>query len=192
MLSILFSEFKEWGCPNCGCDSVTSGCFSCGGVTSGTCRHCKLTFEIRSDNGKGIVQYGSHPENPSDPNSESVMEYAHRIAHPRSGVSAWHWEPKDIRPEEGEYWSSRGVGYDLSGFVKTKAAGERILAMVHEVLGTDKCETYLDFRPSEPTWIQFKFHKDEFDIEKLDSLTRDSGIITKDIIKQCIYGESSK
>lgn len=88
MLSILFSEFKEWGCPNCGCDSVTSGCFSCGGVTSGTCRHCKLTFEIRSDNGKGIVQYGSHPENPSDPNSESVMEYAHRIAHPRSGVSA--------------------------------------------------------------------------------------------------------
>lgn len=35
-------------------------------------------------------------------------------------------------------------GYDLSGFVKTKAAGERILAMVHEVLGTDKCETYLD------------------------------------------------
>lgn len=84
---MLFSEFKEWGCPK------TSGCFSCGGVTSGTCRHCKLTFEIRSDNGKGIVQYGSHPENPSDPNSESVMEYAH----PRSGVSAW--EPKDIRPE---------------------------------------------------------------------------------------------
>ena len=116
------------------------------------------------------------------------MEYAHRIA--RSGVSAWHWEPKDIRPEEGEYWSSRGD--DLSGFVKTKAAGERILAMVHEVLGTDKCKTYLDFRPSEPTWIQFKFHKDEFDIEKLDSLTRDSGIITKDIIKQCIYGKSSK
>ena len=84
-------------------------------------------------------------------------------------------------------------GYpDVSGFVKTKAAGERILAMVHEVLGTDKCKTYLDFRPSEPTWIQFKFHKDEFDIEKLDSLTRDSGIITKDIIKQCIYGKSSK
>lgn len=27
---------------------------------------------------------------------------------------------------------------------------------------------------------------------ELDSLTRDSGIITKDIIKQCIYGKSSK
>ena len=141
MLSILYNEYKEWGCPNCGCDSAISGCFSGGGVTTGTCRHCKLTFEIRSDNGIGTVRYGSHPENPSDPKSEYVMEYARRIPHPRSGIPAWHWEPKDVRPEEGEYWSSRGVGYDLSGFVKTKAAGERILAMVHEVLGTDKCET---------------------------------------------------
>lgn len=71
MLSILY---KEWGCPNCGCDSATSGCFSGGGVTTG---HCKLTFEIRSDNGIGTVRY--HPENPSDPKSEYVMEYARRI-----------------------------------------------------------------------------------------------------------------
>lgn len=100
MLSILYNEYKEWGCPNCGCDSATSGCFSGGGVTTGTCRHCKLTFEIRSDNGIGTVRYGSHPENPSDPKSEYVMEYARRIPHPRSGIPAWHWEPKDVRPDE--------------------------------------------------------------------------------------------
>ena len=119
------------------------------------------------------------------------MESAIRIEHPRKGIPAWNWEPVDERPEKGDYWNSRGPGYpDVSGFVKTKAAGERLLAMVHEVLGTAKCKTYLDFRPSEPTWIQFKFHRDEFDIEKLDSITRDSGIITKDIIKQCAYGRS--
>ena len=113
------------------------------------------------------------------------MEYARRIPHPRSGIPAWHWEPKDVRPDEGEYWSSRGVGYDLSGFVKTKAAGERILAMVHEVLGTDKCETYLDYRPSEPTWIQFKFQSSEFDLEKLDKLSREADrVVTKEILKQ--------
>lgn len=88
MLSILYNEYKEWGCPNCGCDSAISGCFSGGGVTTGTCRHCKLTFEIRSDNGIGTVRYGSHPENPSDPKSEYVMEYASRIPHPRSGIPA--------------------------------------------------------------------------------------------------------
>lgn len=108
----------------------------------------------------------------------------------RSDVPAWHWEPKDVRPEEGEYWSSRGVGYDLSGFVKTKAAGERILAMVHEVLGTDKCETYLDYRPSEPTWIQFQ--SSEFDLEKLDKLSREADrVITKEILKQCLHGKSN-
>lgn len=134
----------------------------------------------------GIVKYGCHPENPSDPKSKWVAQSELNILE----KVFLHWEPVDERPEEGEYWNSRGPGYpDVSGFVKTKAAGERILAMVYEVLGTDKCKTYLDFRP---TWIQFKFHKDEFDIEKLDSLTRDSGIITKDIIKQCIYGKSSK
>lgn len=99
---------------------------------------------------------------------------------------------KEMSLEEGEYWSSRGVGYDLSGFVKTKAAGERILAMVHEVLGTDKCETYLDYRPSEPTWIQFKFQSSESDLEKLDKLSREADrVVTKEILKQCLHGKSN-
>lgn len=113
-------------------------------------------------------------------------EEAIKIDHPRKGIPPWHWEPKDVRPEEGEYWHSRGVGYDLSGFVKTKAAGERILAMVREVLGTDDCESWLDYRPSEPTWIQFKFQSSEFDLEKLNKLSREANnVITKEIIKQC-------
>ena len=158
MLSILYNEYKEWGCPNCGCDSAISGRFSGGGVTTGTCRHCKLTFEIRSDN--GIVRYGSHPENPSDPKSEYVMDVGFLIQglvfQPGIGNQRMFVQRKE-----------NTGGYDLSGFVKTKAAGERILAMVHEVLGTDKCETYLDYRPSEPTWIQFKFQSSEFDLEAI-------------------------
>lgn len=75
---------------------------------------------------------------------------------------------------------------DLSGFVKTKKAGERILAMVHEVLGTTECKTFLDYRPSEPTWIQFKFQKEEFDLDMLDALSRkNNGVITKEIIESC-------
>lgn len=56
-----------WGCPNCGCDSVISSGVSGGGLTSGTCRHCKLKFEVRSENPMGIVKYGCHPENPPRP-----------------------------------------------------------------------------------------------------------------------------
>lgn len=78
------------------------------------------------------------------------------------------------------------IGYDLSGFVKTKAAGERILAMVHEVLGTDKCETYLDLVN------QLGFSSSEFDLEKLDKLSREANrVITKEILKQCLHGKSN-
>ena len=133
-----------------------------------------------------ICEYAGYPEDPENPRSKYVMEQAIRIPHPRAGIPSWHWMPKDERPEEGEYWSSRGVGYDLYGFVRTKKAGERILAMVHEVLGTTECKTFLDYRQSEPTWIQFKFQKEEFDLDMLDALSRENGgVITKEIIKQC-------
>ena len=93
----------------------------------------------------------------------------------------------DIRPDgEGEYWRSRGPGYpDISGFVKSKQAGERIDKMVSEIIG-DIHLTHLDYRENEPTWIQYKFHSDEFDMEMLDKLTKENnGIITKEIIKKC-------
>lgn len=165
MLSILYSDFEQFGCPNCGCDAARGSC-------SATCRHCGLHFEVRGSTVYSTCEYAAYPEDPENPRSEYVMEQAIRIPHPRIGIPSWHWMPKDERPEEGEYWSSRGVGYDLSGFVRTKKAGERILDMVHEVLGTKKCKTYLDYRPNEPTWIQFKFDKDEFNLDAIDKASR--------------------
>lgn len=186
MLSILYSDFKQFGCPNCGCDSAKGSCASGEGLSSATCRHCGLHFELRAPQVSMICEYAGYPEDPENPRSEYVMEQAIRIPHPRAGIPSWHWMPKDERPKEGEYWNSRGVGYDLSGFVRTKKAGERILAMVHEVLGTTECKTFLDYRQSEPTWIQFKFQKEEFDLDMLDALSRENGgVITKEIIKQC-------
>lgn len=45
---------------------------------------------------------------------------------------------------------------------------------------------FLDYRPSEPTWIQFKFQKEEFDLDMLDALSRENGgVITKEIIESC-------
>ena len=94
----------------------------------------------------------------------------------------------DVRPDgEGEYWQSRGPGYpDISGFVKSKEAGERIDKMVSEIIG-DIHLTHLDYRETEPTWIQYKFHGDEFNMDMLDKLTKENnGIITKDIISECV------
>lgn len=96
-----------------------------------------------------------------------------------------HYVAPDKRPEEGEYWNSRGIGYDLSGFVVSKLSGERLLRMVKLVLETDEPKSWLDYREQEPCWIQFKFQKEEFDLEKLQSLaTANNNIITIDILKQ--------
>jgi len=94
----------------------------------------------------------------------------------------------DDRPEEGEYWCSRGVsdGLDVSGFVKSKKAGERLMRMVKLVLETDDTKSWLDYREREPNWIQFKFKPEEFDIKKLDDSVRsNNNIVTLEILKEC-------
>lgn len=95
----------------------------------------------------------------------------------------------DVRPEGGgEYWASRGASSsDVSGFVKSKEAGQRLLRFVRYVLEKDETETWLDYREREPEWIQFKFSATEFDIQKLDELCKaNNDIITEDIIKSCV------
>ena len=58
--------------------------------------------------------------------------------------------------------------------------------MVKEVLGIDEPASWLDYREHEPEWIQFKFQSEEFDLEKLDKLSRkNDGIITKEILIEC-------
>ena len=112
----------------------------------------------------------------------------------RIEIGCWN-EPampvlEDKRPEQkyAEYWRSRGASnYDVSGFVNTKAAGERLLRMVKLVLEKDECETWLDYREAEPEWIQFKFSAKEFDVEKLSKLAKENdNIMTMYIMRECM------
>jgi len=97
----------------------------------------------------------------------------------------------DSRPEEGEYWQSRCIGGsdknpDCSGFVVSKKAGERLRRMVNLVLEKDKTKSWLDFRESEPNWIQYKFSGHEFDLEKLEKMASEKGnVVTIEILKEC-------
>ena len=93
----------------------------------------------------------------------------------------------DSKPEVGEYWRSRGVGYDLSGFVVSKLAGERLTRLVKYVLNIDEPLSHLDYREFEPNWIQFKFQKEEFNLELLDKLARaNDNIVNEAILRQCM------
>ena len=99
----------------------------------------------------------------------------------------------DSKPEVGEYWRSRGVGYDLSGFVVSKLAGERLTRLVKYVLNTDEPLFHLDYREFEPNWIQFKFQKEEFNLELLDKLAKaNDNIVNEAILRQCMINDSEK
>lgn len=99
----------------------------------------------------------------------------------------------DSKPEVGEYWRSRGIGYDLSGFVVSKLAGERLTRLVKYVLNTDEPLSHLDYRDFEPNWIQFKFQKEEFNLELLDKLARaNDNIVNEAILRQCMINDTKE
>lgn len=184
MIAIRISEYQKSGCPNCGCDFNVRD-FACLSSQPGvTCKHCGLHYYLVSDDAN---QYDLSETNVrKDENGKYVMELPIIIPHPRRGKNKWRWEAPDECPEYGEYANSRGVGYDLSFFIKSKKAGERILQMVKDVLQAEKPTSYLDYRESERTWIQFKFKKEEFDLERLDSMVTDNkNVLTKEILEKC-------
>lgn len=160
MITISQASYKLYGCPTCGC--IHGQCPSViGGVAYMICTECKDRY---------YVAYNGHQD---------------IVSHPRNNIPFHDYESPDLRPDYGEYWKSRGVGYDLSGFVKSKKAGERLLEMVKDVLSVENPKTWLDFRKNEPNWIQFKFNKEEFDLCKLDVLAEENnGVVTKEILQQ--------
>lgn len=183
MLAVYYKEVELYGCPNCGCDTWTRDSCYRGDQPTGTCKSCGLHYQILADSTKPEIQIGTGRK---DKDGKDIMEYPILIPHPRKGIPKWHYELPDIRPEYGEYWQPRGIGYDLSGFVKCKQAGIRILEMVREVLKKDIPESWLDYREHEPFWIQFKMQKSEFNLEKLQKMVQDNdGIITKEILTEC-------
>ena len=176
-IAIRSGDFDKWGCPVCGSD-YSHLSMSGGGAAHVTCGECGHDYILVNDSlnevpfksGKGEMSAGT----------------VFIIEHPRKGIDKHKYKAPDIRPDgDGEYWKPRGIGYDLSGFVKSKEAGERIVAMFEKALGK-KPETWLDFREREPNWIQVKVQSSEADLEKLYELTKETGIITYDIILSVI------
>lgn len=184
MLAISWSDYEKYGCPNCGCDrAITDNCYR-GDQPGVTCKSCNLHFQILADGlTRSSVEFGTGRK---DSDGKDILECPIFVVHPRKGTPHWHYEMPDVKPEYGEYWKPREIGYDLSGFVKSKPAGERLLELTKEVLGKEKPDSWLDWRKDEPEWIQFKFQKNEFDLEKLrNAVIENDCIISKEILMKC-------
>ncbi|MDO4282816.1 MAG: hypothetical protein Q4D02_04190 [Clostridia bacterium] len=196
-------DFKEFGCPNCGCDFAYNSCGISGmGAMPAKCGECNHEFVILAD---GLT------ESPIGFGTENQNEYYHPKlqTHPRKGTPKHKFVRPDLRPENGigEFCSPRGVGYDLACFVKSKEAGQRIVQMFEKIAAKRKkkaqgCKCFvcghspawLDYRPHEPLWIQVKIQycsKHERNISVLSQLIAKDGIITEDKIMQAINFEET-
>ena len=170
-IAVSSSDYKESGCVKCGCEYCYGQGISGGGTTPVVCGECETRFIILAEGlTKSRIGFGS---------GDGPASYPELQAHPRKGTPNHPYIRPDVKPEGGgEYWAPRGVGYDLSGFVKGKEAGERIVKMVEKGIGRTP-KTWLDYRPSEPKWVQVKVQAvDGINLETLCDLCKD-GIITE-------------
>jgi hypothetical protein len=180
LVAVSFLAIEKFGCPYCGYRSFSTP-MSGGGTAVCVCGECDLQFAGLADGlAKSAIGFGDF--------------YPVLRQHPRTGTPS-HGTP-DTRPEGGgEFFSSRGIGMDrvpcfvcgdsknynnnISGFIRTKDAGERIGEYFSN-------EQYLDYRENCPDRIQFKIgacKNHTAELRYLDALVSD-GVITEDKVKE--------
>lgn len=184
-VTISVEEAEKHGCPYCNFRSHRFH-VSMSGASMVSCAECERPFTVLF-NGLRFSPFTDKQEVAPHPLKENLARGT-----------------KDEPPEEGEWFSSRGVGLDsigscvfcnqtvtgyqanISGFIKTKEAGERLLNWFENVDGLRAKGVFLDYRKDYPDRIQFKIgsckdHDESLQI--LDKWLSFSDIITKHFIK---------
>lgn len=182
-MAISAESFELYGCPHCGYRSGFS-LVSYSGSTSCRCGECDGNFILLAE---GVEKSAISVGNPAT--------FLELTKHPREGIPA-HGRP-DTRPEGGgEFFQSRGIGLDItpgcfvcggkealytniSGFVRTKEAGERVVKMFNGV------GAYLDFREHEPDRVQVKIgacDKHLGNLKLLEGIIKDKFVIMDEMI----------
>lgn len=197
MIAISSSDYEKFGCVNCGCDfAYNPASISGNGTFPAKCGECSTEFVILAD---GLEKSGLGFGNGSNDYTYPILQ-----EHPRHGILKHKFVRPDIRPENGigEFCNSRGVGYDLACFVKSKEAGKRIVDMFDKIFEERKKEhknckcfvcgkdpVWLDYRPHEPLWIQVKIQYCKYherNINVLSQLINEDNIITEDKIRMAM------
>lgn len=189
--AVTWSDYEKYGCVECGCEYCYADYIS-GPSTPVICGECQSKFVILADGlTKSNLGFGT---NKKDDKGETIFEYPILGKHPREGIEKHKYVRPDVRPENGigEFANPRGVGYDVACFVKSKEAGVRIVSMFEKISKeyeeSDKkfgFSCWLDYRPTEPKWIQVKINYPNEDRASLlcALLNNNGNIITEDIIR---------
>lgn len=224
MIAVNYSDYEKYGCVNCGCDFCYSDHISgsttpviCGECNTrfviidddfhiSTLGFSKKDYDgvVIKENNNGMyltkadilkARNGIAIEKTNDKD----FIYPVACSHPRKGILKHKFVRPDVRPEDGigDFCIPRGVGYDLACFVKSKEAGKRITEMINEInkeYDNKEFSCHLDYRESEPLWIQVKI--DYPSVEKAELLhnliIENDNIITEEIVRNAINMKKPK
>lgn len=190
-IAVTITDLQNWGCPNCG---YLYGSFPLQGNGAGVwiCGECGTNSIVLTE-GLTVSPIGVL-------SAIGQTVYPQLAEHPRTGMLPHGIA--DTQPEGGgEFFRPRGIGSDMcacfvcgsnnkpralqrllhniAAFVRTKEAGERVVAMF-------KQGARLDYRELQPTHIQVKIGAcaDHLpNLEMLFELTQ-GGVITQEMIHQ--------
>lgn len=96
--------------------------------------------------------------------------------------------PEDSKANKNEQLAGP-LQADMASFVENKKAGERVVAM----FALEGAGATLDYRPSEPSWVQVKVgacEEHEANLQKLHELTAEDLCVTPGIIRAAMALEA--
>jgi hypothetical protein len=197
--AVSIEERNKWGCINCGCDDyIVEDSTRGANVNLIRCFGCGKRF---------VVLFSGLTKSPVSFEDEKTGQPVYPVVqeHPRKGILKHKYKVLDVRPENGigEYCVPLSMKYNLTCMVKSKEAGERIVAMFNNInkkIGSNCYEdepcfvrginsVRTDYREWDPTWLKIKIpfcanHQKNTRLlmEKLEK----KGIITEEIIWEAL------
>ncbi|MGI6324604.1 MAG: hypothetical protein ACOXZS_01460 [Bacilli bacterium] len=199
MKAVSIEERNKWGCIDCGCDDyIVEDSTRGANVNLIRCFGCGKRF---------VVLFSGLTKSPVSFEDEKTGQPVYPVVqeHPRKGILKHKYKVLDVRPENGigEYCVPLSMKYNLTCMVKSKEAGERIVAMFNNInkkIGSNCYEdepcfvrginsVRTDYREWDPTWLKIKIpfcanHQKNTRLlmEKLEK----KGIITEEIIWEAL------
>jgi hypothetical protein len=193
-IAISWSDYQQHGCPNCGCASSHGSGAQGGGTIPSQCLECGSQFVILSYGlKKSTIGFS---EGQSD-DKKDILYYPLLVKHPREAISKHEY----VNQKKGEHYSPKGLRSDLTSFVKSPEAKQRVIEMYQEIFrefedksklidlfGTSEFSELLDYASEESIAIQVKTNggnkRRMYVLTRL--ISQNHSIITKEIVYKAL------
>lgn len=181
MIAIKYKEYEKYGCPNCGCDSISEHIKLPKDSSLVRCKNCNLNYFISSDKNPLNVEF----------EVDGKFEQPQLIVHPRKKSELEKWSKPNlyIRPSISKYYYINSEvcipltmtdDKELIAEVTSELAAKNIIDMIKSVLSVE--DSYSNYSVKDYNKILVSFNQYEFDTIKLLEFLSCTHYITNELL----------